>query len=685
MANKLQQRLKAEHRIVFQALEVANIALDRVVTAKEVTATISRSDENSQKLKDAYDRNLGDTVAKILDQLRARSIIFSPGKIGARRYYGSVIALPPEKRSLPEETSRRQRVLKLVKGAVIELGRAVRTGDILKYAEHEPNSTDLTPADITHDVLSLKKTGELQVIASPVRKDEHGSYLYLPADFDPDLYKTLEPLTWLDEVAGAFKDLWDERAAQAVAADRLPRPLSTGEVRLKLLSAPQPHENLKNPQLIVNAMIQLSQTDAAVIRKVKRPGQKASLWAPCDVPDELLDVGDAYASDAERVGEAVRRAVIRLGRPVSQREVASEIKLDATLQPAGSSGLFSIISDAAKEHVDAGDGVRRERILRRVYYVGKVDGEAHYYHSADGLEDAGVFVRLRQIESRWSEARAEGQFYALAGCSLPSVAIGRAMLVAGDAREALTGLDRILEDKSGDAATRRDAEELHEQVCRILEGADEWLAAHAAERQSLPPEVSRAVPTWTAAELLPVLMPLYPHAQSITDTNQLIRLLHGEIRRIPNSEHTNRFSKDPRLAAEYLFDRTDALLYAAKKWGGRECCLQAMIASSQLGWLRDARFVFPALESKSYEARLAGVACLAFLQTDEGNRRLLRLAVEDDSPAVREAALWACGFAGVEGILGILNGLSERDLSTGILRGVAEAAIAQHETSWWAL
>jgi hypothetical protein len=79
--------------------------------------------------------------------------------------------------------------------------------------------------------------------------------------------------------------------------------------------------------------------------------------------------------------------------------------------------------------------------------------------------------------------------------------------------------------------------------------------------------------------------------------------------------------------------------------GGLECNFQARLASSELGWLRDVRFVFPALCAKEVETRLAAVACLAFLWSEEGNKYLRRMAVEDVEPGVRQSALWAYGFA----------------------------------------
>jgi hypothetical protein len=119
-----------------------------------------------------------------------------------------------------------------------------------------------------------------------------------------------------------------------------------------------------------------------------------------------------------------------------------------------------------------------------------------------------------------------------------------------------------------------------------------------------------------------------------------------QVRRTPNPKFEYRFSGNSDLAAEFFFDPTDALIYAAKRWGGRECSLQAMLASRELGYLRDPAFVLPGLKAPSFEVRLAAVACLAFLWSDEGTSRLKDSALHDHEPGVRQSALWAYAFAG---------------------------------------
>jgi hypothetical protein len=263
-----------------------------------------------------------------------------------------------------------------------------------------------------------------------------------------------------------------------------------------------------------------------------------------------------------------------------------------------------------------------------------------------------------------------------------SIFIGRTMLNHKTAETTIAELTKFLDTGHGNVETRLEAAALLEIVQTVEQRLAEWLDKHSSERSECPQEVATHVPTLTASELLSLLKPLYPRASEITDPHKIISLLSKAIRRIPNPTFKHRFSKDPTTAAQWLFDRTDVLLYAAKKWGGRECSLQAMIASTQLGTLRDARFIFPVLKVESFEQRLAGVACLAFLQTGEALEVLRRVAIDDPSPSMRQAALWACGFSGAEGLQGLVQHAIENDPSDRV-RHFAASTLHSDAGSWW--
>jgi HEAT repeat protein len=676
------EKLQPNHRIVLRTLEASNIAFRRVVTLAEIVNALLSDD--IEILNKTYTNSLQKSIANILNTLQSRGLVFSPGKSGGCRFYGSVRVLDPQKAELPTEQSRRRRVFELVCKAVKAIGRGVRTGDILEYKSMHPGACDfanLSDDVIAHDVLSLEKTGEIKVLCI-IRGDEKGHKLYLPSKLAPEGYMPTSPLTWLEQVARSFQEIWDERSSQAAANNRRPRPISTGEVRARLAVSSPPHPNLKNPKLIVNAMQQLSRSAREIpplIRRIKRKGQKAMLWVTVDVPDKDLDIGDAYASDAERIGVALKRAVIKLGRPVTLEDVEDEVEMDPFLQPAGNSSLFEILSDASKETIDAGNRSRRRRVIRRVYRVGKVDENTYYYHSPKGIAEARSYVRLRQIDSRWSKLSLGARLEALEHCSLPPFCIGRALLIKAEASDILHDLDHLLESHI-DGATKREAESLRQYAANTVKEAQDW--CDSTPKQNLPSDISRVVPGWTAEELLDVLKPLYPCAQKIERPNKLVTLLYNRIRRIPNSHYVTRFSKSPRQAAEYLFDRTDALLYAAIKWGGHECCHQALQACDLIEYLRDVRFVLPVLESVSIEHRLLGVACLAFLWSDEGNERLRKLITEDPEPGVRQSALWAYGFAGGDEAIEVFRERERNDRNLRV-RKYAKEVLDLSNRSWW--
>jgi len=86
-----------------------------------------------------------------------------------------------------------------------------------------------------------------------------------------------------------------------------------------------------------------------------------------------------------------------------------------------------------------------------------------------------------------------------------------------------------------------------------------------------------------------------------------------------------------------------------------------MLARREIGLLRDARYVFPVLESPVFEERLIGIAGLAFLWSVKGNELIRGVAMNDRASGLRRSALWAYGFAGGEGAEELLLRQSEND------------------------
>lgn len=673
--------LKIEHAVVLRTLTAANVASRRVVTTLEIVQALS--EREAAQIVSAYQQSLTTVIGKILTLLQARGLVFSPGKSGNNRYYGATTVFPSKDATLPDRQTRRGRVLSLTRGAVDHFGRSVRIGDILKYAEGRAEVCDLDASTISHDVLSLAHTDDLRVVGV-VRGEDTGNNLYLPPDLEPALYLPKEPLTWLEEVARAFNEVWADNLKEAREKDRLPRPVSTGEVRARWVTSANAHPKSREKQPVVNAMGMLaknSRKQPPLVRKIRRKGEKAILWAPIDFPDAQLDIGDAHASDAERVGMAVQRAAEQLGRPVTVRDVADEIELDPSLRPASSVSLHKLLSDVSKETVAVGKGRRKKRVSRRVCRVGTVDNTTYYY-CAEGLDEARAYVELRRIESRWQAVQAEDQLENLKGCLIPSLIVGRTRLIDIEAQGFCQSLNGLLSQRM-DHVSQREAEEMLRSINEVVDKARKLIAPIAFHR-SLPESVSTDTPGWTAAELFSAFYSLLPNIKGYKDHNDLNSLFQREIRRVPNPDFKHRFSKEPRGASEFVYDRADALFYTAKRWGGYECRFQAKTARDELGLLRDVRYVFPALRAEDMRVRLAGVASLAFLWSAEGYKYLRRLAVEDPEPGVRQSAMWAYGFAGGEGAVELARETYEQDRNSHV-RTFAEKVLQMPDKAWWAL
>lgn len=632
--------MKRTHKIVLDALEVANLALKRVVTAGEVVKALSLKEV--EQLQASYSKNIDDSVSVILGLLIKRGSVFSPGKTGTRRYYGSREILDPSVSPLPNITSRRQRVLELVRQSVAELNRAVLVGDVLDYAARRAEFSNISPELITRDILNLVNTKDI-LLAGTIRGDSRGSNLYLPSELDPKLYMPKEPLTWLELVASIFSEVWTDHKKEAEELNSRPKPVVTSEVRARLRSKPDPHPNLADPQMVVYALIQLASTGAPLIRNISREGERSARWVPSEMSDGEIDIGDSYASNFERISEAVDRAVKRLGRPATASDVQVEVDRDPSLLPTGISNLAKVISEAAKESIGAKGSPRFTRVTRRVFRAGSVKDTSYYINDAERLPAAKSYVTLRRLELMWEESRITEELEGIKLCSLPTAAAGRAATVIAGVNHLLERVVELIKSNKMEESICEDASALRQKLKSALKDAKDKFTLYAPE--DLHADVVSEVPAWTAAELLPIISPLYPRARKIDRTSQLIPALERLIRRIPNPRFENRFSSDARAAAEYLFDRTDALLYMALAFGGTECRLQARFARNELGLLRDPKFILPALTSSDFHQRLIGVSCLAFLWSEEGNKQLRRLAVEDSDPGVRQSALWAYWFS----------------------------------------
>ncbi len=713
--------LKPAHAVVLGALGVANVALGRPVTPAEVAQALTLGDR--RVLIAAYrDDGVGLRVAKVLDQLRTRALIFSPGRIGKARYYGHPQYLSGTAATLPTHTARRQRVLALLRSAVTAAGEPVQVHEVVTHAATRPDARDLTRVLIVRDLGNLLRTGDV-VVHDTVRGGAvTGTNLYMPADMTLASLRTTGqrsgPRSWLQEVEATVATLWAEECAAAATAGRRPRPVTTPAVRAALAARATSgstfaRDGLADPRLVPNAMLSLAGGSRPYLRVVGAPPADAGgrsrddatqpsatgempvahlpgaalLWVPAAVPDSALDSANAYANDSARLTEAVRRACRHRAVPaVQRRAVEDEVTRDPALTPAGAQSIARLLSELVREQLADGAGGRQARVHRPILAAGRVGGETYYVvgieASIDGTEVlvdgelprlhlARAYVAMLCHVASWRALAVDDRLSAIAQATVPSIAFGRALAlqaeVAALRTDALAIIEtvEIIERAVGagrldgvntvrahgrsviDAATcaLTDIEDAVRRfggaVCDPCADNDTQTARHgAADAAQLPAVVDGIVPGWTAAELLPILKPIYPAAQRVTDPIEMVPLLEWAVRRVPNPDFTQR-----RYGAELLFDQTDVLLYAAKQWGGHECLMLAGLAEHELGFLRDVRFVLPGLQAPAFDIRLAAVACLAFLWTDDARSALRSVALHDPEPGVRRAALWAYGFA----------------------------------------
>lgn len=631
--------LKPAHAVVLRGLEIANTAHARPVTIVEILEALTP--EEVAVVEGAFGFALPAAVGSVLQLMVVRGLVFSPGKLGLQRYFGATSVLDRETTDLPDIHPLRYQVLELMHGAVRHLGRAVRVSDIMRYAATQDCVTQFTRTQMVTAIGYFLKTGEV-VIAKKLRGGgKEGRHLYLPADFGDELIDNHAPLNWFETVAAAFDEVWRERLHEAETRGRRPRPVTTRDVRAQLAASYSEMLQQQNEAAVINALLELSKHSQPLIRSISKRARKALFWSPVHIPDSALDLDNSYASDFARIGEACLRAVARHGRPVLLSEIAAEVKADSALELVSRRSLSQVVTGCV-DYLDA-DGINKagKYTKQHLQSVGQVGNKAFYYHASDDAREtaaACAYVELRRLEVEWNELRADAHLDAVDVCSLPTVAVGRAMLIAVDAATFADKIDDLIGGRLLAEAWHEQAERLKSRIDDVVARADEWLASRTAVQRiySLPDAVDATVATITKEELVRLLDPFYPRAQRVQRSYEITTLLGGRIRRVWHEGAGRRAQ---------VYDRVDAMLYAGRHWGGSECRIQADAATFELGLLRDARFVLSMLEDHDFNTRMTAVACLAFLPSPEVAAALCRVADGDADLGVRQAAAWACRWA----------------------------------------
>jgi hypothetical protein len=630
-------QLKFEHKTVWQALEAANSVFNRVVNANEVVEALTESEKNH--LQKTYAKNLEAAVTVILELLSKRELVFIQNN-GKRRYFGSHRILNAATSQMPEPfVSRRRYTLKLVHEAVEFYKRSVRAADIIEFVEKQNKFLVFEKKLIVRDLINLSETGELK-IANGVRGDGGGRNLYLPAGFDSKDYSYDQSLTWLDCVAKAFNDIWNEHTAYAKAGDKLTTAVTTAEIRECLEASTFPHPRLKHPKSVTNAMKQLSETVSPLIKRVKIQATGAVLWIPAEAAESEISLFGRIGDNSNKLRIAVKRAESKLQRPVTVADIKNEIQADVYLVPDGGQSLGKLLTEASRSKIAGPKGARRERINTIIQRIGTANGRTYYVSENQNFEEASSFVKYLNLKTGWQRFSAVENIQAIERCKLISVKIGRMLLLRNEAKRSHQELLNLIGKAISSA--QNEVKNLALEMKKIAEGADEWLSQNP--NSGLPGEVETNIPGLTAEKLLKIYRPLYPAAANIKNANRIITLCKTQIRRIPNVKFVDRFKRKGIEASEWLFDRADALIYAGIKWGGKECRYQALTAKSELGLLRDDRFVLPELKSNHPETKITAISCLAFLQTEEAKNHLPCTLENNTIHRVCHSAVWATAF-----------------------------------------
>lgn len=616
------------HRIVFEAVEVANRTSNRAVLLNEVLEALT--EKQVKLIEGSYVNPLLNTVRQILLGLIRRNLVFVARSEQHRHYYAAVSVFSRDKMPFVFRPSYRQRTIALLRDVISHYNRPVRIGDIANYLDEM--RPDLAEAHkwFRPTIVRLAAEGVINAVTKN-RQAKNGGHFYLLSDMDPKSYETPE-LSRLEAVLLGFRELWKKEAETARRENRRPSPLTTEEIKKYIYKKYQKY-TLPQKRHLTTALVVLSKPSSnRAIRRIKRDSYSKALWVPVEVKDEEIDIYGRPKSDSEKVYLAVEYAVKRLQRPVKVKDLKEEMKLRPELQIATEHSLGVLLNTQAK--------------FSKVKKVDWINGEWWYYWGNKNSPEVKGYLKLVRIEAEWEKLDALLELNDLSNCSLKLIAYGRCLLIKNSIEEFMPELLLLKRDEKFGRVVNTEAGHLSQAAEEVYSKVTEWLQQNVELTGAFPADVNKNIPGVTAGELWELLQPLYPIGRKPETVANTSNLLSHVVRRFKNP-----FLKPVRCDGSletmlYLFDRTDAFMYIARKWGGSEAGLQANLARNNLGFLRDVNFVLPCLSSTDYNDRLIAVACLAFLQAEEALKPIYNVCLNDPDRGVRESALWAYAFIG---------------------------------------
>ncbi len=633
--------------------------------------------------------DIDNCVHRLTSQLRRRGFLVSEDlPLGRRGYAAAELADRLHSACPPALHVTRERVLVLIHSAVARLQRPIRGADVVEEAVLAGKGTPVEPVDVLPAMVYFAKAGVIRDVRG-VRGDPLGGRrLYLPVNLDPADYPVPTTVTFAEYVIESFRSCWARECARAETAGEKPLPITISVLRdaLRTVEPPAPGIYLRANLLAAVENLARESTASeetvlpapAVLRRVTRPAGCPNAWVPIEVPDDAVELRRTYETQVEALREAIHRASARLGQPVTQREIGEEIGRDPLLARRRSRQPLAVVLSwaARRTRFYKRPGAPHVPPAERLYAVGHIDDTCYY--ASEEARRWECWVRVGQLERDWIAEALDQELERVVGCSLPTVAAGRAMLLVLDAQQQAAALERCLNEKRIDASCQARATLLKATVEHLTERAMGWIAQHPT---LLLPYGVRMGQSGSLQACLEDVRPVCEALCGAT-AQRLSLMIQKQLRRVLGYKKMER-QGHIRHWHQGCFDFTDVRLLVARTWGGRECCAQSMRAAHALGRLRDPRFVYPSLRSRDARDRLTAVACLAFVPSRRGTAQLSSVGLEDTEGGVRQAALWAYAFAGGADAPEFLNSRAEADPDERVRRFVRQG-FATYSENWWA-
>lgn len=624
-------KLRFTQRIVFNAVELANQTFNKPVLISEIISVLDK--QQLKALEKTYIVPLDKAIRNSLYVLKNRGLLFVARTERRWNYYAAVTVFDPNKTKFVYKSSFREKLIGLIREAILYYKRAVRVGDIEKYID------EVRP-DLKDDykwfraaIHRLANEGIVDVVEK-IRQDKFGGNYFLLPDMDKSLYADILPPSWLELVLTSFRELWNIQIEKAEASNNFPKPVTTEQIKKYIIKK---HGKECIPDFIgamPYALWVLARANSRTeIRRIPCDEYLKHLWVPLKTTDDELDLTELPVSDSVKLNSLVRLAVEKLNRPVTMIDLAKELKIHPELKIKRKKSINSLLNNQSK--------------CTNVKKVGWQYGEWYFYYGDEQAPSVKGYLAFRKIFIEWQNVNALSELNDVENCSVKSIAFGRCTLIKDKIEEIVPLLGELCNNKTLGTTVNFEAEKLLKEVKEVQIQLNNWFDDNPELLNlGLPEYVQTEVSGLTVKQLWRLLQPLYPKAVKVKKVVEISNILSGEIRKIKNPIYKPSFCDGSLETARYLFDKTDAFTYAGQKWGEQECFMQAVMTRDSLGLLRDLNFVLPALSSNDYTERLVAVSCLAFLQDKKAIQYLFDTCLNDSDSGVRESAIWAFAFLG---------------------------------------